>query len=81
MAWMRKARMRTLNIFREELKRRGHMTEYEATVFLMAENFVSLVTAKRYLEELIMMGIIERNNDTIKLAKNEGEKKDERKTK
>jgi len=80
MAWMRKARVRTLNIFREELKKRGHMTEYEATVFLMSENFVSLVTAKRYLEELTMMGIIETNNNTIRLTKTEGGKKDERKT-
>jgi hypothetical protein len=46
----------------------------------MSENFVSLVTAKRYLEELTMMGIIETNNNTIKLAKTEGGKKDERKT-
>ena len=56
------------------------MTEYEATVFLMSENFVSLVTAKRYLEELTMMGIIETNNNTIRLTKTEGGKKDERKT-
>jgi hypothetical protein len=46
----------------------------------MSENFVSLVTAKRYLEELTMMGIIETNNNTIRLTKTEGGKKDERKT-
>ena len=55
MAWMRKARVRALNTFIEELKTKGTITHIDALRYIMRNEMVSRLTAETYLQDLIFM--------------------------
>lgn len=67
MAWLKKERVKSLNLIIELLKQ-GPMEEEEVIRKIMQEYWISRTTAKRYIEDLIFMGKITRNNKHLKLT-------------
>ena len=61
MAWMKKARVKCLNRILELVKE-GVTDEVEVIKTIMREEWVSRTTAQRYIDDLIFMGRIKRNN-------------------
>jgi hypothetical protein len=68
MAWMRKKRAEALNYIIEYVKHRSEVNETELIKEIMTYSWVSKTTALRYVDDLIFIGRLKRNNNHIKLA-------------
>lgn len=68
MAWMRKARVKALNSFIEELKTKGTMSHDDGLRFIMRLEMVSRLTAERYLQDLIFIERIVEKDDKLTVA-------------
>jgi hypothetical protein len=62
---MRKARVKALNGFMEELKTKGTMTHDDGLRYIMRLEMVSRLTAERYIQDLLFMGRIKEKDDKL----------------
>jgi len=81
LAWMRKSRVKALNriiaIIKEKTNEKGkenekaEVDETEVLRMIMREEWISKTTAQRYIDDLVFMGRISRNNHHLKISEAE----------
>jgi predicted transcriptional regulator len=64
---MKRERMKVLNYIIELLEQRGEMTEEEVLREAMSETWLSRQTVKKYIDDLVFIGRIERNSNKLRL--------------
>jgi len=73
LAWMRKSRVRALNRIIDIIREKGKVNEQEVLRTIMREEWISRTTAQRYVDDLVFMGRITRNNHHLKISGDEEE--------
>jgi hypothetical protein len=73
MAWMRKKRVEILNHIIDFVREKRDVDETELLREIMGVFWVSKTSAQRYIDDLIFVGRLKRNNTHIKIS--EAEKK------
>lgn len=69
MSWLKRERVRVLNLIQDLLKQRGELSEEEVIRTVMCETMLSRQTVKRYVDDLVFIGWLERNSDKVRLKK------------
>jgi hypothetical protein len=67
MAWMRKKRVEILNYIIDFVRKKQDVDETELMREIMGVFWVSKTSAQRYIEDLIFIGRLKRNNTHIKI--------------
>jgi hypothetical protein len=65
---MKKERIKVLNYIIGLLEQRGEMPEEELLREVMSETWLSRQTVKKYIDDLIFIGRIERNSNKLRLS-------------
>jgi len=73
LSWLKRERIKILNYIISVLKKHGELTEEDLLREVMRESWLSRKTVKQYIDDLIFIGRITRNNNHLKISEEEEE--------